>query len=309
MDQKVLIITHIDLDGYGVAIMWKCAFPDADVIYVNYNWEDEIRNRQKLLEYDIILIGDLSCRASFIPLLESLRSSGKTLMLRDHHDSAIREFSEAGVYNPDWMIIDTEKCGTLLVYEDLKFNYPNWDSDGSYKKLAETIDDYDRWIHSNPISIYLQFLWSGMDKDKFVERFINNPRLEFNDEELEIINDSRAKLNKSFNAAKESMLPFHMRDIEDKQFNYCTDVPYFLSLVAMMIQREYPELDYLVLKGANSYSLRSTKYPVNRIAEIFGGGGHPLSAGCNFDQTTDVVESIKCRKIVKYPFADQFSKA
>ena len=37
MLDKTLIITHIDLDGSGVAILWKLIFPDADI---HTDWSD-----------------------------------------------------------------------------------------------------------------------------------------------------------------------------------------------------------------------------------------------------------------------------
>lgn len=295
---KVLIVTHIDMDGSGVEILWRLAFPDADVMRVNYGWEDDLQNRKKLMNYDMILFGDISFRPSFARLLDKL---DKNVILCDHHDSAIRKFEEEDT-KYDWMELDTNRCGTLIVYDQLKRNYKDFDITGKYRELAILIDDYDRWIHNNSMSIDLQFLWNGIGKDTFVDKFLYSPSLIFTRDEQDIIHEGWIKLNTSIIEAEKSMTDL-LIDCEGLKFSYIPNVLYQVSLTAMEIQKRHPELDYIVLNGGyGSASIRSTRCKINHIAEALGGGGHELSAGFSIEDTTDVVTSILNRKLSKYSF-------
>ena len=302
---KTLIISHIDMDGSGVVIMYKKIRPLADVIHVNYGWESDPENIKKLDQYDELLIGDISFSPEFATILHKSR---KKIILCDHHISAINKFTEAGTLY-DWMFLDETRCGTLIVYDLVKSGYPNFDKDEKYKKLAILIDDYDRWVHNDPKSISLQFLWHGLGQDKFEDRFINNPSLEISQKELEIIEPCEDDLTASLATAIESMNKTNYIDNNGYTFNYCSNVPHFVSLVAMMIQKRHPELDYLLLNGGyGSVSIRSTSVAINNIAEALGGGGHPQASGFAITPTTDVVKSVINRKLTNYDFYNKFNK-
>lgn len=297
---RTLIITHIDLDGSGVALMYKLARPQADILYVNYDWEKNSSNVIKLLDYDELLFGDISFSKEFA---QKLNYSGKYLALYDHHESALKELGDLG-YN--WITIDTSRCGTLLVYDTLKSLDSSFDTDGIYECLARTIDDYDRWILQNTKSLDLQFLWSSLGRYKFFERFVINPKLEFTNSELECIERKKDKLNCSIATAKNSMSEV-FTDKCGLKFTYSiTDGQ--TSLVANeLLKMLGDKVDYIVISaGGNTVSLRSESTEVSTIAETLGGGGHRLAAGFTANVGLDIIESIKNRTLIYYDYLSKF---
>lgn len=298
---KVLIVYHIDLDGSTSGLLLNLAFPHATMLRVNYNWEDELKNRQLISEHDCIIIADMSVKPSFARLLNKLREQGKTILLYDHHDSAISKFKESNCLY-DWMILDTNRCGALICYDELLKAFSN-SNIREYRYLSELTDDYDRWVHNDYKSTQLQFLWNALGDEKFRERFTKNPKVEFTQEEVELIRQSEVKLEESFSRAVNSALgdkPFVTP--EGLKYNVFTDVPYLASLTGLKLFDAYPELDFIAMdSGYGSISLRSRDgIVVNHIAEALGGGGHP--SACGFPKTgmMNIPKSIEMKVPVMY---------
>ena len=299
-DLKSLIVTHIDLDGSGVALMFKLARPQADILYVNYDWEKSYANINKLISYDEILFGDISFSREFA---QKLNYSGKRLVLYDHHESALKEL---GDLDYDWITINKSKCGTLLVYDALKSLDPKFDVDGTYKVLAKTIDDYDRWILNDPKSLDLQFLWSSLGRYKFLDRFLANPSLEFTDTELELILKKKEKLDNSITKAKRSMSEIFI-DREGLKFVYCTTDGQASLVANNLLKVLGGRVDYIAIStGSNTISLRSESAEVSTIAEDLGGGGHKLAAGFTANVGLNIIESIKNRTLIYYDYLSKF---
>ena len=290
MNNKVLIFTHIDLDGSSSAIMLNRIYPDAIIQYVNYGFEEDIENRKLIATHDHIIISDISFSPSFANLLNKLVIRGKQIVLLDHHDTAINKFKEANtVY--DWMILDDTRSGALLCYDYISTRTSDY---LDLHELAVLTDDYDRWVHNNTKSTELQFLWNKLGRDKFFERFSTNALVEFSDDEKAMIKESNDRLSYSIEVARKNVSEINTT-IDGRTFRYVSDVPSMLSLTAdRLFKLGLNDVDFLVLNGGyNSLSLRSTKTVINDIAKKLGGGGHELAAGIGLPEGfVDIIPSI-----------------
>lgn len=286
-NEKVLLISHIDMDGSLGIIIMKNIYPNSDTMIVDYGFELDKNNHDKILEYNTIIMTDISTNNDFILELNNYVSNGiKKVMIFDHHDSAINRIKSL---NLDWIVLDNSSCGGKIAYEYYKNKGYNL---SQYDDLVRLVDDYDRWVHSDYKSTELQFLWSGLGRDKFVERFLSNSSTEFSDSEKSIINNSLNDLNDSCQLAIHNMSL--ETDKDGNKFLFVTKIGRFLSLVATRILKAHPEADYIAIVNqyGESISLRSTRYNVAKLAESLGGGGHELASGFSYDANQDILNSI-----------------
>lgn len=302
---KRLLFTHIDLDGYGCAVILKSVFKDIDIRHVNYGFMDEKQNRVLLQQYDEVYITDISVsKEQAIEISEMMHDPLcrlQKVILLDHHQSAL---DELGPLNFSWIQIRTDKCGTMLCYDRFsKFV-------SHLKYFATIVNDYDLWIHKYRESTNLQFLWSSMDKSKFVDRFVNaeydeNGNYKLSDYEIGMIYDQLKELDKSLETCLSSM-DIHY-DNEGNQFGFIKRTGRYLSLAVSKILLSYPQLKYIVAYNSysNSLSFRSLDYPVNKIAESLNGGGHKLAAGAPCVPFMAIVDSVVSRKVKRYSMLDK----
>lgn len=293
---KVVLFTHIDMDGYGCSVILQKLYPGIEVKYVDYGFDEISENITLMKSADVLLFTDISVSVETAVMLQELVTTNHTkVVLLDHHKSAEEKLSELGY---DWIIIDQTKSGTLIVYD----RYKEYDSVRPYKDFAELVSDYDLWEHKFEKSKLMQFLWSK-DKEYFVSRFINNPSTQFTASENLMIEDSIKEYECSYELAKESIQEFV--DCEGLVFGLVTNIGLFASLVADKIMKESPNIDYLVIISnfKLSLSFRSLRINVREIAEKLGGGGHDLASGCSYSSNMNIVDSIINRRIENYDIA------
>lgn len=291
-----VLFTHIDLDGYGSEVMVRAMYPDIKSYNVNYGFDSDPNYRKIMAQATDIIFADISISASTAITLDNARRRGeKNLILLDHHKSAYDRLAQLEF---DWIIFDENKSGALIAWDYFHKKDPT--KMEPYKDLAEVVSDYDLWIHKDPRSIQLQFLWSKI-KDTFVERFTLNPNLKFSDSEYAIVKASTDELAESYSDA---MLDIEkLTDCEGLTFLLVPRCKSLLSLVAKMILEtgfDY-HLDYIAILNNGGISFRSLEYPVRVVAESLGGGGHDLSAGAKVPEgLVDIKSSIINRKWINY---------
>lgn len=299
---KRLLFTHIDLDGYGCAVIFKSVFKDIDIRHVNYGFMDDILNQKLLQEYDEVYITDISVSRSQANMINDLMSNPlirlQKVILLDHHQSALDELSDL---NYSWISIKLDQCGTMISYNRFKKFVPH------LEYFATLVNDYDLWKHEYRESTNLQFLWSSMDKSEFVNRFVNakydeSGQFKLTNYEIDLIYKQVEELDNSVDLCKSSMESYV--DCDGNKFGYIKKTGRYLSLAVSRILNDNPDLTYVVAYNSygNSLSFRSLHYPVNKIAESLGGGGHKLSAGSPCIQFMAIPDSVINRKLMKYDF-------
>lgn len=308
---KRLLFTHIDLDGYGCAVVLKSIYPDIDICHVNYDFFDNIEYRKKVLDYDEVYITDISVSEGHAKLLDNLVKNSNSklskVVLLDHHESAEKALLPLGF---DWINIDKSRCGTKLCYDyfiNLGYNISHLDY------FVTLVNDYDLWLHKNRASTNLQFLWSSMDKSKFVDRFVNanydeNGNFILTNSEVDMIYDQVAELDDSVELCESTIEVY--TDCEGNKFGYIPLVKRFVSLAVSRVLDKHPELSYIVTYNGygNSLSFRSKTYPVNLIAEALGGGGHRLAAGAPTVTFMNIPKSVAERKVITRDLMSNINK-
>ena len=119
--EKVVLVTHNDLDGVGCQIILKsiCNYFDITVINCNYDKVDRVvKNLVTGSEhYDRLFITDISVRDSSVVELINNNTCFSHVVLLDHHETVedLNNYSWATVK----MIDDNNKrvCGTTLLLD------------------------------------------------------------------------------------------------------------------------------------------------------------------------------------------------
>lgn len=313
---KVVLFTHIDLDGIGCEILFKSCIPHIQVYRVNYDFDEDIEYLKIMKNANIIFISDISISPDTYHTLILL---GKIVIMLDHHKSAEDKYNEfySGRTDksiPTKYLIDTTKSGTLLTYEFLLQNLFFSNHTGfqieNLKILSDLINDYDLWKFEYSQSKDMQFLWNSIGSDKFLDKFINgdrNPIDNLSDEDRELIQNNRNRLSESIKSCKDTY-KIH-KDIDGYTFAIVNPKG-LISLAVAEFIKDMDNVDYAV--AINSYgpslSIRSRKIPINHIAESLNGGGHKLASGCPYPTMMDIAKSVANRKVIYKFNLDKFQK-
>lgn len=275
------MFSHIDLDGVGSGILHKAAYgKGAETYYCGYHDVDEkiqeiitdIRTEDPS-EYPTIIIADLGISQETATMVDEYR--GQKLLL-DHHKTNLWLMDKY-----DWVVIDTSKSGILLVFDHIL------DVPRRYGGFAKMVDDYDRWIHSNPKSVQLNRLFGILGIKRFEERCLTFPfvtsftdveklLLELEDETIEYY-------------AKKVKRGLSKRNISDSAVLGIGFADRYVSEVAHSLMAS-EDLDAIVLIDPidKKASLRSKDdIDVSEIAKRLGGGGHKNASGINFDTSEE----------------------
>lgn len=315
---KILHYTHVDNDGYGSLVIFRRMFQELynitpDYRIVNYDFENSLEVVDEIMKYDMIIFTDISFSRQFAIKLNKLAEyCSKKLILLDHHESAKSKLSDLDY---PWIHIDTTKSGCMLSYEYAEERYETFRKlkiiDDSklnkfkeYYEYAKLVNDYDLWIHKYPNSIKLQFLWSGMNKEEYIDKFTKSPKFELTHEQEQLVNDNYNAYLNSVNQIQTN----HTIHTDCEGYTFAvTSKPLFYSLASTTYLKSVEgDVDYLVLVDGKSMSFRSLGLEVRKIAEQLGGGGHPTACGAPMNPLMDVPRTVINRKPVLYGFVDKF---
>lgn len=266
----ILHVTHNDLDGSGCSVLIKKYLDVANTVYLNY---DEIDNYllNNYHNYNKIIITDLS------PSFETAKflTDYAELFFIDHHITSKELTNILDSYH------DITKSATLLTYEWL--NEIGCDVD-EYRKFAICINDYDMWHLKIDESLKLNMLFSLIGIDRFVERFLENPAVKFNESEKLLLEIEEESKNKYLDNSLKNLNLF--TDTSNRKFAVIFAEKYNSELGHHILN--FTDVKYVVIINAQKkkISLRSKdETDVSKIAIKNGGGGHKNAAGfsTNFD--------------------------
>jgi oligoribonuclease NrnB/cAMP/cGMP phosphodiesterase (DHH superfamily) len=273
--EKILHITHNDLDGAGCGIIVKNIHSSAEIKHLDYKEVDDyiLRNYK---DYNQIIITDVTPRKETIELL----SKNSKLLVFDHHKTSTH------LINKDYAIIDMTKCATLLTYEwALKIDK----AIERYCDFVRLVNDYDLWNKEFPESEDLNILFTTLGIERFTERFLKNSDVKFTESELLLINVEKDNLKKALEDALNNN-----RIYKDKWDNtFClTFTEHYNSEIGDYLLNTL-KVNYVLMINAkkSKVSLRSKgDFDVSKIALTFEGGGHKNAAGF----TLDFFQSAEC---------------
>ena len=278
------IISHIDLDGYGVNVL-NSLFEDVlgfdEIKNKNYGFEEEQEIKDLINKDNELVIVDLSLPE---PVYDDWKSRLKSLKIIDHHESS-RYLTKDSTN-----IWSTDYSGTALfwIYEvksKLVSQGRRWDPKIEY--FVKLVDCYDRWqedseywLNATRLNKVNQMLgdrfvssmvkklttlweWTSEEEQAFIEvEALEDQMVSDIENELSIKTD-----NSGFN--------FAFVEILDKSK---------LSMVCSKLLNKYPEIDYVIGYNPRTYkmSFRSKKDYID-LTKIHGVFGHVHAAGSECD--------------------------
>ncbi len=287
--EKVVLVTHNDLDGVGCQIILKsiCSHFDVTVINCNYDKVDKIvKNLVTGSEhYDRLFITDISVRdSSVVELIDKTTCFGHVVLL-DHHETVedLNNYSWATVK----MVDENNKrvCGTTLLLDYI--NNITKDIFKQYRDFAEIVRKWDTWDwfdHRNEengmIPKKLNDLFHIYGIEKFETSMIEKLTLGdsiFDETDKVILDIKQQEINNYIN----------QKDCSFKKIvvdNHIVGVVFgemYISELGNELSTRHQDCDYIAIINGSTVSLRTTHTNIHlgEIAKKYGGGGHKQAAG------------------------------
>lgn len=250
INDKILLITHDDLDAAGASVTTQLVFNNVDVLYCHVGDMDNIIYQNVSTEdsnYDFIIICDISCSKETADFINQSKWKDR-LILIDHHKTA--EWLNAY----DWAIVKTNcpydskrinnypegkyltldlmASGSALLFDYFDyFNYyeltPVRDHLGILTTFIHFVSCWDTWewhtiLNDNPYPNDLNMLFRIYGMSEFVNTYINrivddpnNTDIHYAPEHIIIQEDTRLLL------LEQRRINRHLQEIESK-FHECT---------------------------------------------------------------------------------------
>lgn len=300
-NKTIYSVHDSDLDGVTSRIVFMHLIdPIAKVVYLNTAQRD-------MSEVDIstMLSAEIVCFTDIAPnpeLVKVLQENNKEFYIFDHHETSRSLLGEL----PNYFYYD-DRCGAKILFDLLTEGKRQ---NRTLKQLVQLTNTYDLfemdsllWLDAknlhNCMYSYVdwRFARNVPDTLKYIdfirvqlEKIKENKKFYFTLYEQSGIQKANEKENQQYKVAI-------------KNLNFRTDslgIPYAytecvskVSFISNRILKEMEEkLDYIVIRGtfdktSIKVSLRSNKIDVSKIAEKFGGGGHPSASGLVFATEED----------------------
>ena len=303
----IKLFTHTDLDGIGCAILAQLVYgKDIDISYCDYD------NINKTVQ-DFILsscndnipiyITDISINDEIANLLNQRGN----VWLFDHHPTALAlnkyEWCDVSVNGADGI----KTSGTMLFCRWLALNGcldAELKANKSLERFVNLVRDYDTWRWSElgedgVICKQVNDLFDLYGRDDFIHWCIS----EIHDEVFPTLYAKDEVVLK----IKQDEIDRYIKEKDETMFTspMCGKVcgfvfaDRFISELGNRLCEMHPEIDFVATIDIDgcTVSYRTVKDDIDLgkdIAKLFGGGGHPKSAGSKFDQSIklDIVEKI-----------------
>ena len=283
-----ILITHDDLDGAGCSVVFTRMTDSEHVFYENYATIDDRIMEVMKTNFNRLIIADISpTKQETIDIMQLHIDNGADIVVIDHHKTA-----DERIGHLPWARIHQTMCGTKALYQYL------FDGMNSHKDLSpfvDIVDDYDRWIHSNPESMRMNTLFRVYSMETFVIRCVGQPQPHIFSPFDEILIDTRTLEEEMYatNAIK-------CGEIWDSAHGRVCIVfaERQQSLIGERCRSNNIDCDYVAIIDLHGrkVSLRSVKkgFDVCSIAKLSGGGGHVASAGFEipYNDVMKVVEAM-----------------
>ena len=311
-NDRVLLLTHNDLDGAGATILTKAVFKNANVINCsNGNMDEmilqEVTSSTASEKYDLILICDISCGEETARIIDSTPNRPK-LVLLDHHQTAtdLNKYDWACVseYMPsdsvracDYKNMDNYKAmqsGTAWLYDFLCFHGLLRDANVRRPELlsrfVQLVSEWDTWEWTNVFhddeSKKLNSVFHLYDMKfftiKMLRRLASNENSLFRIDDEELLEIEQTKIDAHLKSTAKNMYTCSIKLPNDRKYSavFCSTGKY-ISDVFEMMKNTYPDKDLYIICYGTGISIRTVNPEINAadIASRYEGGGHPGAAG------------------------------
>ena len=299
---KYLIFSHqSDIDGINCVILAKLAFLNVDYeLCPNFDSLSSIfkyyLDNDLFKQYDKIYITDLALQEPLLSIVANSNLKNK-LWIFDHHQASIN--NNLNKYDFSIIVEENENgktCATQLFYKYLiKNSFLN--ENNLLKEFVELtrLEDTWEWKKKKMKGLKahnLAILFNAYGVDEYIFSIFNKllksrQKFYFTDKELYIIKDKQEEY--------QNILATYFNDILYlyDEFNYKFGILYanyeYRNEIADYIKKEKNpnNIKYIVIvamdKGFGQKSYRSidNNFDVNKLTEIYGGGGHKNASSVN----------------------------
>ena len=308
--EKVKLISHTDLDGYGCEYILKAFGFEVDAVHTNYDKVNDIVidyiTSGKYKEYDRTFITDISINDKVAKLINDLYIIDDiNIVLLDHHITAMELNKYDWCYISETLLND-KTCGTELVYQYILKNYitelkENTSISSNYLfniiDLVNTIRIYDTWIWKETDylkSKYLNDLFYILGNEKFWELLSCNGYLDvdmFIGDYFYLIEIEQEKTDNYIKKKQKEIIKYPIDE-------YMVGIVFankYHSELGNVLAETNTDCDLIAIIGENNISYRTIKdIDCSEFAKRFGGGGHPKASGSpiNLKQKDDIVKLL-----------------
>ena len=326
-NDKILLLTHTDIDGSGASVLLKTIFPRVDVEYCTNGYMSK-KIKETLLQpeiasqYQLIIACDISCNLYDAELINKSPYRKKFILL-DHHDTALElnqypwavvmshitpDNTRAKYYdNPN----NGHSSGTSLLYDYLHQtgHAERFQNQELTLQFVHTITGYDTWdwvncFHSDPIFNHMNLLFYGYGSEIFEERWINRLKTDknsklFTDTDHFILTIEQNKIKHHQERIKRNLITGNIlfKNEPDRYYSvvFCASDSY-LSATFDLMKELYPNYDLYITETNKSFSVRTSKdhIHIGHLLKEMGGGGHQGAGGIpiRLSQKQNLLENV-----------------
>ena len=281
------LITHAGcMDGSAAAILFMAAGgKESNIKFVSPDRVDETIAESKAAKdpNKQLLLVDVAPGSDDTVLY--LKDRGNAVVI-DHHASAKRFKGQPGFF----IDADNCACGCENFRQWLVRNGMDRFDKFAWRRFTQIIDDHDRWILKEPMSLQMPQLFSMVGQQEFVERFsdvedrfVGSRQTYWTETEAEMLELIQAHQQRRWNRAMDSVISKEI-EFEGKKYmmGYIISGEINNSEFLHLILDKHPELDCItqINFDLNKVSLRSNeRLDITKFVKQFGGGGHRNAGG------------------------------
>ena len=316
--KDVIILHHTDMDGISAREILKSFLIQytgyKDIKTIAYNYEKDYDFASFNPDGVDVISVDLSLKVQDI---ETISQVSHRFIMTDHHATSVRQFGSTSdrllrIVKPNeessdndfktLVLLDTNRCGAKIVYDVLKktqcpnsgyyitklLRHLNKSFETINPKIVDLVDQYDRWVYTDNDPVYLN------------EYFYAGNRMRMPDNELHFLSILTAKdvsgflkIGRDIFEAKKVISDIQAANFtqptainfDGKTYSVCRGYGFTNSLGFGDKMEKYDICEtiryYDQKTGRYTVSLYTSNpdIDVSKIAERFGGGGHPGAAG------------------------------
>jgi oligoribonuclease NrnB/cAMP/cGMP phosphodiesterase (DHH superfamily) len=278
--KKSVMLTHGDCpDGSACVAFAKALVPDVQVIFgIHKIINDQVMSAVSLVEEGGVLwIADIVCDKDFLNMIcTALKNKNASLGIYEHHEtrSWLQKYQPPVEMNVE-IVFDNNRCGSKIFFDSYVEKHSLLTK---YADFSKVINDRDLWLNQEIRGIQLAKLHQIYGDEKFIDRFLNNAKVIFTNDEKILLNFVYEQEKKRIDSALNRM----KIKKDESGFNYGVVFESGDSSDLLNAAIEKFNLEYAIMldlnKGKGSIrgkgNMDCAIYSQNR-----GGGGHKRASG------------------------------
>ena len=303
---KLFGIFHNDLDGYGCGKVASTFLNIEDSVYLPYNKiNGEIDNfcKRNHKNYDGLIIADVNLDKANIEKLSKLSEAGYPIIYVDHHFK-IEDQLEVLKNTDIFCVFNNEICATKILFNYFVENKFDANIDGinldRFSTIVTLIDAWDTYKFQDPETYEIinddardfQLYFKEFGPIKTLEKIDNFITYKFeglfSNMEISNIRLLKRDIRRAINDRNKNLDVITYTFNDETMYVGVTYADKDISEIGNRLNVFNKHLSFIVVidmihKSVNFRTIFD-KPNLAKIAAIYGGGGHPKSAGCDLNE-------------------------